>query len=171
MRRRAGFLAALAAAALLAACGAPDELDSDDDQRLSAARAELDDALDTEETIRTSPEMAASLTRRVRRLAARDDAEKLEEIVPSLVAPEGGIDQEAARNFVEFAPNDPERALLQPATLAVTEVENVVDDSGADGETKVPHARDAPLDRYLDQVERDIKDVWPALAAKVEELP
>ena len=62
MARRPLVAAALAAALLGAAgCGAPDSLDSDDDRALAAAREGLDDALDTEETIRTSPAMGRAL--------------------------------------------------------------------------------------------------------------
>ena len=162
------LLTAAAAAALLAAsgCGAPDRLEDGDDRDLSAAREGLDDALDTEETIRTSPEMGRKLADRVER--AGNDAAAVERAVPSLV--EGGrVDTRAADAFVRYAATDAPRALLIPAEREVDAIIEVVDDSGADGGTEVPHARDRPMDRYLDEVERDVRDVWPALAKELEE--
>ena len=167
MGRRILVAAALAGALLGAAgCGAPDSLDSDDDRALAAAREGLDDALDTEETIRTSPEMTVALTTRVVR--AGDDAAALERAVPSLVD-DGEVDSEAAAAFVRYAASDAPRALLIPAQRDVDAITELIDDSGADGDTEVPHADDQPLNRYVDELERDIRDVWPTLSKELEE--
>jgi hypothetical protein len=165
MPLRAVLLAAVAAALVGAAgCGAPDSLDSDDDRDLATAREALDDALDTEETIRTAPEMARALVAQVRR--AGDDAPAVERAVPSLVE-DGEVNSEAANAFVRYAATDASRALLIPATDAVDAMTEVIDDSGADGDTEVPHADDQPMERFVGEVERDIADVWPALAQEL----
>jgi hypothetical protein len=145
--------------------GAPEELNSDDDEQLAEAREGMDDALDTEETIRTSPEMARALRRSVARI---DDPERLARVVPSLVV-DGEIDKAAAGVFLRHATSDPAKALLPPAQRAMNEIVGVIDASDANGDTKVPHAGDRPLDRYASEIERDIRDVWPALAKQLED--
>ena len=159
--------AAVVVALGAAGCGAPDNLDADDDRALAAAREGLDDALDTEEAARTSPELGRRLARRVER--AGDDARALERLVPSLVNDDGEVDSDAVADFTRYAGTDAPRALLGPARQSVERIEEVIDDSGADGDTKVPHARDQPLGRYVDQVETDIRDVWPSLSKQLEE--
>jgi hypothetical protein len=162
------LLAAALAAALLGAagCGAPDKLDGDDDRALATAREGLDDALDTEERIRTSPSMGRRLAARVER--AGDDPRAVRRLVPSLVD-DGQVDSEAASAFVRYAATDAPRALLIPATREVDRMLEVIDDSGADGDTDVPHARDQPMSRFLDEVERDIRDIWPSLSKNLEQ--
>ena len=162
------LLAACCAAALAATagCGAPDRLEADDDRALAAAREGLDDALDTEETIRTSRQMARRLAAGVER--AGDDARAVRRLVPSLVD-DGKVDSAAAEVFVRSAASDAPGALLIPARREVEAIVELIDDTGADGDTEVPHARDRPLGRYVDEVERDIRDVWPALSKELEE--
>jgi hypothetical protein len=168
MARRTLALAAVAAALLgTAGCGAPDELDANDDSALAAAREGLDDALDTEETIRTSPQLGRRLADRVERAPGAPST--LERLVPSLVDDENHVDGDALAAFVRYAPTDAPRALLIPAQAEVDRMIDVIDDSGADGDTKVPHARDRPLDRFIAEVERDIGDVWPSLSKELEE--
>ena len=173
--RAARLAAAVLAVAVLIALawklvypGAPDRLDSDDDRALFDARGGIDDALDTEETIRTSPEMARRLARRVQRAFEHDELQPLEDLVPSLVV-DGQVDSRAASAFQRYAESDAPRALLIPAQRNVEAMIDVIDDSGADGETEVPHARDTPLERYLAEVDRDIREVWPALAQELED--
>jgi hypothetical protein len=166
MRRR--FLAAaLAAAVLLGGCGAPDQLEDADDRRLAAARERLDDALDAEEAIRTSPQLARDLRRRVQRAAARSDARALGRAAPSLIT-ERGIDTRSVSAFVRLAERDAPGALLIPARREVDEIVDVIDDSGADADTEVPSARGRKLDDYLAEVERDIGEVWPPLSNELE---
>ena len=88
--------------------------------------------------------------------------------MPSLVD-DGEIDSEAVSGFVRYAASDAPRALLVPAQREVDAMVEVIDDSGADGDTEVPHAGDQPMDRYLDEVERDIGDVWPSLSKELDE--
>ncbi len=68
-------LAALAAIALAlpvaTGCGAPDELSRADARELADARERLDDAIDTEETLRTSKAEARRLRAGVREIVAR----------------------------------------------------------------------------------------------------
>jgi hypothetical protein len=166
-RRALVSLAAVAVVAGAAGCGAPDELDSDDDRALASAREELDDALDTEETVRTAPELGRRLARGVER--AGDNPRALERLVPSLVNADGEVDSEAVDDFVRHAGSDAQQALLVPARDSVDQIVEVIDDSGADGDTTVPHDRDRPMGRYVDQIERDIRDVWPQLSQELEE--
>ena len=167
MRHRSLLVAALATALLGAAgCGAPDKLDADDDRALATAREGLDDALDAEEAIRTSPALGRRLAARVER--AGDDSKALERLVPSLVD-DGEVDSQAVSAFVKHAGSDAPRALLAPAQRSVDRMVEVIDDSGADADTKVPHEGDRPLRAYLNQVQGDIGDVWPALTKELEE--
>ena len=159
----AGCAAALVGAA---GCGAPDRLDADDDRALAAAREGLDDALDVEEAIRTSPEIGRRLAERVER--AGDEARAVAQLVPSLVH-DGEVDSAAASAFVRDAATDAPGALLIPAQREVDAIVELIDDTGADGDTEVPHAGDRPLGRYVDEVERDIRDVWPSLSKELEE--
>jgi len=165
MATRRLVAAALAGAALAAAgCGAPEELDDGEDRTLTAAREGLDDALDTEEAIRTSPALGRRLARRVER--AGDDPKAVERLVPSLV--DGGeLDVEAVDAFDRYAGTDPVRALLVPAERAVDRMVAVIEDSGADGDTKIPSLNDRPLQDFADEVQRDIGDVWPELAEEL----
>ena len=56
--RSAALVALLAVALALTACGDAEELSKEDAQTLTTSREDLDDALDTEETLRTSKEEA-----------------------------------------------------------------------------------------------------------------
>ena len=162
------LLLAGCAAALVgsAGCGAPDRLEADDDRALAAAREGLDDALDTEETIRTSSQIGRRLAAGVKRAGA--DPRAVKRLVPSLVD-EGEVDSAAASAFVKEAATDAPAALLIPARREVEAIVELIDDTGADGNTEVPHAGDRPLGRYVDEVERDIRDVWPSLSKELEE--
>jgi hypothetical protein len=167
MRHRAALAAAVAAAVLGATgCGAPDRLDSDDDRALAAAREGLDDALDTEEAIRTSPALGRRLAARAERAQGAPAA--LERLVPSLVD-DSKVDDRAFSAFVRYAESDAPRALLLPAQAEIDRMVEVIDDSGADGDTKVPHDGDRPLERFVAAVERDIGDVWPSLSKQLKE--
>ena len=66
---------------------------------------------------------------------------------------DGEVDSEAAAAFVRYAASDAPRALLIPAQREVDAITELIDDSGADGDTEVPHADDQPLNRYVDEVE------------------
>jgi hypothetical protein len=162
-----GLLIAVAAAALLAGCdGGTAELDPDDARRLAAARAELDDAIDTEEVLRTDPEEARRLLRVVRRRLDGPPA-RVEEVVPSLVDPDGRLDRRAVRAFLDYAESDAAMAMLPPAEEAVDTATDALED--ADPETKIPTLEDRTAEAYLEEAERDVRPIWPDLGDRLGE--
>jgi hypothetical protein len=185
--RRRGLAPAILAGLLLFGCGAPEELSREDAQRLGAAAERLDDAIDTHETLRTSRAEARRLRSKVQTIVSGGafEAKRLDEfglaalgelrmIVPSLVFTdrEGTairLDRAATRAFLRFAVSDPGRALGGPARREVEAIERVLDDSEADGATRVPRvARLAAADRtvadLLRRLERDLRPIFPRLA-------
>ena len=181
--RSAGLIALLGLALGLTACGGDaEQFSKEDATTLNASRADLDDALDTEETLRTSKEEAASLRLKVQKIIRRGTFEnggkpdefglaalgELRELVPSLVLERGSsvvaLDQEATKEFVAQALNDPAAALYLPAKGEVDTITKVVggDDVGPD--TKVD---DQTVTAYLREAERDVKPVWPQLAKRL----
>lgn len=196
-------VAALAAAALcllVAACDggsdaddAPEQLSRADARALMAAREGLDDAIDTEETLRTSPAQARKLRGRVQAIASEGafEAEELDEfglaalgrlqlVVPSLVETDAdgvavALDRAAARAFLRYAERDPARALLGPAQDAVDSVERVVRRSKAGTETRIPPRQAAPapeltVGAFLREAEADTKRIWPGLSSRLRSL-
>ena len=182
--------AAAAALAVLAGCGAPDELPRLDAVELADARERLDDALDTEETLRTSPREARRIRGEVRQIVSRGSFEtktldefglaalgELQQVVPSFVETDfdgvpKNLDRPALRAFLRYAESDPERALLGPVTGEVAAIERTVEDSEADGDTRVPtpngeSVKDKTVDEYLSEAERDLKPIWPKLADRL----
>ncbi|MGI8945235.1 MAG: hypothetical protein ACR2GL_03230 [Thermoleophilaceae bacterium] len=177
-------LAILATVALVAGCGAPERLSDEDGRELAGAREDLDDALDTEETLRTSATEARRLRARVRRIVSDGsfEAERLDEFgiaklgllreaVPSLVIEDANgapraLDRPATAAFLRFAERDAPRALLRPATRAVETMVTTLDGSDAGPDTEIPGVR-ASAGAYLREAERDVKDIWPALAERL----
>jgi len=173
----------LVAAVALAACGDAEELSKEDTTTLNASRSDLDDALDTEEVLRTSKDEATALRTKVRRIIARGSLEnggkpdefglaalgELRELVPSLVIERGdevvALDQAATKAFLANALTDPAAALLPAArseVAAITEVaggDDVGPDTKAGGQT---------VTVYMRQAERDIRPVWPRLADRLK---
>lgn len=192
MPRRLALAPAMIAALLVIACGAPDELSREEAQRIGAAAERLDDAIDTHETIRTSRAEAQRLRSRVRAIVSRGsfESERLDEfgraalaalgmVVPSLVISDrdgvpARLDRSALRAFLRFATSDPDRALGGPARRSVDAIETVIDDSEADGETRVPPADptasgDETVDEFLRRVQRDLRPIFPALADRLRQ--
>jgi len=187
------LVAAAAVLAVLAGCGAPDELSRGDSLKLADARERLDDALDTEETLRTSPREVRRIRAEIRRIVSSGsfESEKLDEfglaalgelqqVVPSVVETDSlgvprDLDRKAFRSFLRFADTDPERALVGPARDEVDRIEKTVKDSGADGDTRIP-ARDTTasgdetVEEYLRTAERDLRPVWPQLAKRLSNV-
>jgi hypothetical protein len=160
-------LTAVAAAALLVGgCGGTAELDPDDARRLAAARAELDDAIDTEETLRTDPEEARRLVRLVRRRLG-GPPRQVEEVVPSLVDAGGRLDRRAVRAFLTYGESDAAMAMLPPAEEAVATATDALED--ADADTKIPTLEDRTAEAYLEEAERDVRPIWPDLADRLED--
>ncbi len=180
-------LVALAAAVAVAACGAPEELSEDDGRELAAARERLDDAIDTEETLRTSKVEARRLVRRVRALLADGSLESkrldefgiaklglLRDVVPSLVVvSERGspraLDRPATTAFLRFAERDPQRAMLGPARDQVDVIVQTIEGGDAGESTRIPILR-VSTEAYLREAERDLLPIWPALAGRLREV-
>jgi hypothetical protein len=175
-------LVAALAAALLAGCGAPDELTKGDTTKLVNARDGLDDALGTERTLRTSPTRTRKIRAEIRRIVSSGALEaehldefglaalgELQQVVPSVVETDADgvpsdLDRPALRAFLRYADTDPSRALVGPAREEVETIENTIDDSGANGGTKVGKET---VEEYLGAAQRDVKPVWPALAKRL----
>lgn len=175
----------------LGGCGDAAELSKKDATTLNASRSDLDDALDTEETLRTSLAEAATLRTKAQRIVGRGSFEnggkpdefglaalgELRELVPSLVLERGSsvvaLDQPATRAFLAKATTDPAGALYPAAESEVDSIEKVVggDDVGAD--TKVPAtspgaSSNQTVSGYLRESQRDVAPVWPRLAARLK---
>ena len=182
---RSAALAALLALALgLTACGDADELAKKDAQTLTTSREDLDDALDTEETLRTSKEEAASLRIKVQRIIGRGAFEnggkpdefglaalgELRDLVPSLVLERGdsvvALDSAATKEFVAQAVSDPAAALYLPAKSEVDSITEVTEGDDVGPDTKV--RGNQTVSAYLTGAERDVRPVWPRQAARLK---
>ena len=177
-------LVALAAAVAVAGCGAPEELSEDEGRGLAVARERLDDAIDTEETLRTSKAEARRLVRRVRALVSDGSFESkrldefgiaklglLRDVVPSLVVSnEQGspkaLDRTATAAFLRHAEHDAARAMLGPARDQVDTMVKTIDDGEAGSDTKIPVVRKT-AEAYLREAERDLRPIWTSLAGRL----
>lgn len=190
--KRVGGAAALVACAILAGCGAPDELSGRDGTVLRDAREAIDDTIDTEETLRTSPEEARRIRRKVQKIVSRGAFEsapldefglaalgELREIVPGLVETNSdgvveSLDRPATRAFLRNATTDADRALLKPANGEVFAIEEVVRDAEPGLDTEIPPRRGESVDltvgEFLRGTERDLEPIWPALAKRLASL-
>jgi hypothetical protein len=148
----------------LVGCGDPAKLDADEVRDLAVARERLDEALDTEEALRTSRSEARRLARQVR--GAGDSPSRLRALAPSLVD-RGTVDRQALRAFLLYADSDAPRALHGPATRQVNTIASTLEDK--DRETEIPGRPRLTAERYLSDVERDVKPIWPDLADKLQE--
>ena len=180
---RRGLLA-LAAAAALAGCGAPEQLSEEEGRALQSARERLDDAIDSEEALRTSASEARRLRRRVREIVSDGSFEsepldefgiaklgELTQVVPSLVllsdrGTPKALDRRATATFLRFAERDASRALLRPARHAVDHMVRTLERADAGKETEIPVVREAASE-YLDAAERDVRSIWPALGRRL----
>ena len=177
-------LVALAAAVAVTGCGAPEELSESDGRMLAAARERLDDAIDTEETLRTSAVEARRLRRRVRALVSDGSFESkrldefgiarlglLREVVPSLViVNERGspraLDRPATAEFLLFAERDARRAMLRPARDQVRVILETIEGADAGEDTKIPIAG-GTAGAFLRETERDVRPIWRSLAERL----
>ncbi len=175
---------AVAAAVALAGCGAPEELSESEGRKLAAARERLDDAIDTEETLRTSKGEARRLRRRVQALVSDGSLESrrldefgfarlglLREVVPSLVVVnERGsvkaLDRSATTAFLRFAERDAARALLGPARDQVELIVKTIEEGDAGADTRIPIVGKR-AQGYLREAEGDLKPIWPSLAERL----
>jgi hypothetical protein len=155
--------AAAVAAALVAGCGGPAELSDEEGRTLQSARERLDDALDTEETLRTDRTEARLIAREVRRRSS--ETVRLVRVVPSLVTLDRRVDQRALDAFLANATTDAAEALRLPATREAGRMTATLDDK--DRQTKVePLGQNA--DAYLAEAARDVRPIWPDLARRLE---
>ena len=179
-------LVALAAAVVATGCGAPEELSESDGRMLAAARERLDDAIDTEETLRTSKVEARRLRRRVRALVSDGSFESqrldefgiarlglLREVVPSLVVVNQrgsprALDRPATAAFLRFAERDAGRAMLRPARAGVEAIVEGIERGDAGEDTKIPRVGKTAAD-FLRETERDVSPIWPALAERLRD--
>jgi hypothetical protein len=189
MRTLAAFLAALALSALaVAGCGGKAEhLSQKDAQALTVARAELDDALDAEETVRTSHEEATRLRTRAQRIIKqgklKDGREpdefglaalgRLNQVVPSLVLghADGSIralDTETTASFMRYALSDPQKALYPAAQREVAVMEHVTGAGDVGPDTTIGgRLGKQKVGAYLQEAERDVRRPWPGLARRL----
>jgi hypothetical protein len=155
--------AAAVAAALIAGCGGPAELSDEEGRTLQSARERLDDALDTEEILRTDRTEARLVAREVRRRATQ--TVRLVHVVPSLVTIDGEVDQRALDAFLANATTDAAEALRRPATREVARMTATLEDK--DAMTKI-EPLDQNADAYLAEAARDVRPIWPDLARRLE---
>jgi len=150
-------LALAAIALLLGGCGGddPDPLERGDAERLAYARERLDDAIDTEEVLRTDRTEA----RRLRRVVAADN---LPNVVPSLV------DERTRRDFLRYATSDAARALRRPAEDAVLLITTTLE--GKDRDERIRTLGRQTVAGYLREAERDTEPIWPDLARRLADL-
>ncbi len=193
MRRLAVTIALALTCASAAGCGgdeAPDRLATDDARALEHARAGIDNALDTEEALRTSREETRRIVGEVREIVSRGafESERLDEfglaalgelakVVPSLVETSADgtprrLDREGTRAFLRHAAGDAPRALLVPAAREVDRIEHTIEEADPDAETKVGAGDPTAgammtVAQYLDAVEGDTREVWPGLARRL----
>ena len=172
--------------AAVAACGSPEELSQDDGRVLTSAREQIDDAIDTEETLRTSKDEARRLVARVRKIVAKGSFETdkldefgiadlglLREIVPSLVivdadgTPED-LDRSALKAFLANATSDAPAALLPAVEKRVGVIVDKLEATDAGDDTKIPGAQ-ADAAGFLDAVARDVRRIWPDQAERLDE--
>lgn len=184
MRRAVAVAAAALTVGAMAGCGAPAKLSTDDGRRLAGARERLDDAIDTEEALRTSKVEARRLRERVRRLVSGGDFEderldefgiaklgQLREVVPSLVIVDAegdvrALDRPATEVFLRFADRDAARALLGPASKQVSVMVQTLDETDAGSDTDIPVVR-MTAEAYLREAARDVSGIWPSQARRL----
>lgn len=197
-RPLAALVAVLGVCLALAACagapdldGPPDAVPHEEVIALETAREGLDDAIDTEETLRTSKQQARRLRRGVQGIVSGGalEAEKLDEfglaalgqlrrLVPSLVEVnrDGSVralDRPATSSFLRYAESDAPRALVRSAREHVEAIERTLKDSEAGPDTRIPPAdptasQDLTVADYLRQAERDLRPIWPELAGRLQ---
>jgi hypothetical protein len=155
--------AAALAAVLLAGCGGPAELSDEEGRTLQSARERLDDAIDTEETLRTDPVEARRIAREVRRRSSQ--TVRLRNVVPSLVTEGGEVDRAALDAFLANADSDAAAALRRPAAREVGRMVSTLEDK--DRETKIASLGQT-ADAYLAEATRDVRPIWPDLARRLQ---
>ena len=169
-------------AAVVAACGAPGELPEPDGVTLDLARDRAIAAVEVEQRLSGSPELADRKVDRVREIVSSGalEARQLDEFglaalgelrlaVPSLVIVDRlgvprELDRDALTAFLAKAATDAEAALRPAAAAETARIVDVVEASGAGPDTEIPVA-DMTTDVYLADLAERLRPVWPDLAA------
>ncbi len=187
MRLLAAALAVLCLGGLaLVGCGAKTNKLSDQDAReLANSRSDLDDALDTAETLRTSDSEARRLRAQVQKIIGDGSLEgkgkpdefglaalgRLRDLAPSLVVEDGGsvraLDGEETSAFLTYAVKDPARALYPAAQREVANIERVTGGGDVGPDTKIPKLRDQTVEAYLREARRDTRSLWASLSRRL----
>ena len=183
--RSATLVALLAIVLAMTACGGDaEELSKKDAQTLTTSREDLDDALDTEETLRTSKEEAASLRLKVQRIIGRGAFEnggkpdefglaalgELRELVPSLVLERGDsvVALDARRDQGVRRPGR-ERSRRRPCTCPPRARWTRSRRSwAATTSGPTPRPGKQTVSEYLRETEGDVRPVWPRLAERLQ---
>jgi hypothetical protein len=171
--------------ALLGCSGKTDKLSKQDARELANSRSDLDDALDTAETLRTSDSEARRLRARVQKIIGDGSLEgkgkpdefglaalgRLRDLAPSLVVEDGGsvraLDGEETSAFLTYAVKDPARALYPAAQREVANIERVTGGGDVGPDTKIPKLRDQTVEAYLREARRDTRSLWPSLSRRL----
>lgn len=177
---RRGLTAAAVALTVLAGCGGPDSLSAEEGRSLAGARERLDDALDTEEALRTSRAEARRIRRAVQEIVTDGSFEQspldefgiarlgeLREIAPSLVITDArgdvrALDRRSTVPFLRYAEIDAARALLRPASRQVSVMQHLLEEADADKDSEIPVVGKT-AEAYLREAARDVRAIWPAL--------
>ena len=183
---RRGVTAAAIALTALAGCGGPDRLSEEEGRSLAAARERLDDAIDTEEALRTSRAEARRIRREVRRIVSDGSFEQspldefgiarlgeLREVAPSLVLTDSrgnvrALDRRSTVPFLRHAESDPARALLRPASRQVSVMQHLLEEAHAESDSEIPVVG-RTAEEYLREAARDTRAIWPALGRDLRE--
>jgi hypothetical protein len=182
--RRATLLLAVLTAATIAACGAPDELSSNDGVALDVARDRTIAAVEVEQRLSESPATADRLLARVRKIVASGalEAKQLDEFglaalgelrlaVPSLVIVDRlevprKLDRDALTAFLAEAKRDPAAAMRPAAESETARIVDIVERSDAGPGSRIPVV-DMTVDVYLADLAARLRPVWPDLAADI----
>ena len=188
-------VAALAIAGVFSGCGGDaEQLSKGATVEFQNSRSDLDDALDTTETLRTSHAEAARLRARVRRIIGEGSFEnggkpdefgyaalgQLRDVAPSLMVEQDGslrsLDAPVARSFLRYAVSDPKRALHPAAEEEVDNLEQVLDHADHVGpDTRLRDgvrgiATRQTVSAYLAEAQRDVEADWPDLGRRLGEM-
>lgn len=187
MLRKAVGLSLFVAVAL-GGCGGPSELSREQGEQLVISHERIRDAIATYEKLERSPESADRMLARVREIVASGalEPQQLDEfglaslgelrlVVPSLAIVDRleiprQLDRTALTAFLEHVRSDHSAALKPGAAAEVTKIDELIDGSGAEADTKVP-VIDQTVGEYLEQTERELRTVWPDLADDLAAIP
>lgn|GEM_PF-6771524 len=179
------LLVAVALAATITACGTPDELSPGEGRQLEIARDRALAAV----ALRTqleSPSEADRVLASVRKIVATGALEpkrldefglaalgRLRLVAPSLVVVDRldvprELDRPGLTAFLANARTDPDAAAKAPAASAVREIDSLIDDTGAEGDTRIPIV-DSTVGEYRQDLGSRLRPVWSDLADEISD--